>query len=68
MKSKFLVVFEVGGAARLVGFLVKDMREIDYFDEMCEFSFAIQGSKQFESQNLILLGFQSVGKVFPSAG
>ena len=51
-----------------MGFLVKDMREIDYFDEMCEFSFAIQGSKQFESQNLILLGFQSVGKVFPSAG
>ena len=36
--------------------------------QMCEFSIAIQGSKQFESQNLILLGFPSAGKVFPSAG
>ena len=52
----------------VVGFLIKDMREIDHFDEMCEFSIAIQGSKQFESQNLILLGFPSAGKVFPSAG
>ena len=51
-----------------MGFLVKDMREIDYFDEMCEFSIAIPGSKQFESQNLIVLGFPSAGKMFSSAG
>ena len=51
-----------------MGFRIKAMREIDYFHEMCEFSIAIQGSKQFESQNLILLGFPSAGKVFPSAG
>ena len=52
----------------MVGFLIKDMREIDNFDEMCESSFAIQGSKQFAAQNLRFLGFPSVGKVFPSAG
>ena len=52
----------------MVGFLIKEMREIDNFDEMCEFSFAIQGSKQFAAQTLRLLGFPSVGKVFPSAG
>ena len=51
-----------------MGFRFKKMREIDHFHEMCEFSIAIQGSKQFESQNLILLGFPSAGKVFPSAG
>ena len=51
-----------------MGFRFKKMREIDYFDEMCEFSIAIQGSKQFESQNLILFGFPSAGKVFPSTG
>ena len=52
----------------MVGFRIKAMREIDYFEEMCEIMLAIQGSKQFESQNVIFLGFQSVGKVFPSVG
>ena len=51
-----------------MGFRIKAKREIDHFDRMCKFSFAIQGSKQFDSQNLILLGFPSAGKVFPSAG
>ena len=49
----------------MVGFLFKDMREIDYFDEMCEFSIAIQGSKQFESQNLIdFWGFRVLERCF----
>ena len=52
----------------MVGFRFKKMREIDHFHEMCEFSIAIQGSKQFDAQNLIFLGFPSAGAVFWSAG